>query len=201
MTSLVLTCLLGLATLLAGQQTPPPADADHGAARVGASSRSGSSSRASRPSGQAPAAAPGAAARRPRQSPKPHRRTTTHRRCKHRIEVTLTGFAPDRRAVEENRDDDGGRQQQRADSIAGSEQLLAQRRCRPHCVPTGESTCRFRCSTCRNPGQRVRNGAHAATLNEAVSVILGTANRCSSLNQRIRGRSEGDVEVTATVVK
>ena len=128
MTSVVLTCLLGLATPLAGQQTPPPAMPTMAPA-PSAQAQQGQGRQGQQPGQQTlRAAAPAARLRRrPRRPRRPHQAIGRALRlgvaAEHPHRSDADGFAPDGRAIEKDRDDDGGRQQQRADSIAGPGQL------------------------------------------------------------------------------
>ena len=200
MTSLVLTCLLGLATPLAGQQTRAAGHADHGAAAPGPT-RSGSGSAASRASRPRRAEAPAAAT--PAAAPAPEAPTLAKPSMAHydssslqniRIEVTLTDSlqteGPSKKTVTMMVVDNNSGQIR----SQGPSNYVAQRRCRAALASRRKNLpvafALLRAGTRR---QRVRNGAHARDAQRSRQRHPRGRQTDAALSiGRSAGRSEGD---------
>lgn len=208
MTSVVLTCLLGLATPLVAQQTPPPAmptmapapsaQAQQGQGRQGQQpGQQTPQGRGARGATPAPAAAPEA----PTKPSAAHYDLASLQNI--RIEVTLTDSlqteGPSKKTVTMMVVDNNSGQIR----SQGPGNYVLNVDAAPHLRPDGRIYLSLTIFYVPEPsgqaGQQVRS---PATLNEAVSVLLGDG-KLTQISQSAdpRGDRKVTVEVTATVVK
>ena len=211
MTSVVLTCLLGLATPLAGQQTPPPAvpTMAPAASRQGqqGQGRQGQQQGQQTPQGRgARGGTPAPTAQMPNVdgSPKPpavHYDSPSLQNI--RVEVTLTDSlqteGPSKKTVTMMVVDNNGGQIRSQGPSNYSLNVDAM----PHVRPDGRIYLSLSLFYVPEPGASASGQARTpATLNEAVSVILADGKpMLISQSADPRGDRKVTVEVTATVVK
>ena len=185
MTSVVLTCLLGLATPLAGQQTPPPAAPTMAPAAVEAGS-TGSGSAAGQQPGQQTPQGRGARGGTPTAGPDARGARRQAARCRHydspslqniRIEVTLTDSlpadGPSKKTVTMMVVDNNNGQIR----SQGPGSYVLNVDATPHLRPDGRIYLSLTMFYVPEPRPSPADVRTPANLNEAVSVILATASR------------------------
>jgi hypothetical protein len=204
MTSLVLTCLLGLATPLAGQQTPPPA-APTMAPAASRQGQQGQGQQQGQPTPQGRGARGGTPppTAAPEASTKPSVHYDSPSLQNIRVEVTLTDSlqteGPSKKTVTMMVVDNNGGQIRSQGPSNYSLNVDAM----PHVRPDGRIYLSLSLFYVPEPGASASGTARTpATLNEAVSVILADGKpMLLSQSADPRGDRKVTVEVTATVVK